>query len=118
MKINLSKEHLKNGCGLVDGYCIVDKVLYCSYYERSIYSPIDPLYRDFLQLVIEWINREIEDNYCSYYIIQRPTGIQIKRYSSNYDMPDEHISFKDYRSITEAKEKAIAYVFDNMEGKL
>lgn len=128
----LSKEHIKKGCELVDEYVLVEfpkySVLSNRYYEFPFYNDGTPtrshpegskwmqghasIYRDFLQLVIEGINKEYRQNKeIGYCIDQMSDCIEVC-----IDMSDSCgcYFYTDYTE-TEAKETAIAYVFDNME---
>ena len=120
MKINLSKEHVEKGCGLLKDYHI-DELTNRFVYRKGELDPThaDPsidvlfnevLYRDFLQLVIEAIEEKEGvivsiwkdgSTYC-YNVLDGCGDMQV----SNCLI---------YHTRIEAKEKAIADVFDNME---
>lgn len=105
MKINLSKEHIERGCELVEDYENAPGIGMC--YKGEDY--IDkPRYRDFLQLVIEGI----EDK-CRLRLIR----LAMSNIDYEWRNFDSSVFMRLYnnKSIIEAKEKAIAYVFDNME---
>lgn len=118
MKINLSKEEIKKGCELVDakyGYYYHDG--YLQLRACMITNPNKPYYRDFLQLVIEAINEKAENENYSMYIVQYIPALRVRFHELKKNIPYKQVknfSFKD-SPITEAKEKAISYVFENME---
>lgn len=117
MKINLSKEHIEKGCGLVDpkyGYYYHEEALHLR--ACMITNPNKPYYRDFLQLVIEAINKKAFND-DSYSIIQDCCEVSIRDVNFFTDLESERVkryNFSDY-SHTEAKALSIAYVFDNIE---
>jgi len=113
MKINLSKEHIKKCCELVDGYEYVDGLydketgLKNECYDSIIENALDPLYRDFLQLVIEGIEKD--------------TSIRFRHVRATYNKfriviyrGDEKTHVVKNDNVTEAKEQAIAHVLDNL----
>lgn len=112
MKIGLSKEHIEKGCGIaIEGYSCKDGQLW-SYLHKEFVSEIDsPEYRDFLQLVIEAL-QEKEICYMSNDIFEDYKIVNI--YDSPVCCNDSFLDNKVCSTITQAKEKAIAYVFDNM----
>lgn len=114
MKINLSKEHIEKGCELVEDYEWYQNALcYSTLMETSGIGDCEPLYRDFLQLVIEGINRSNEKNRVYIRIVQ--FGGQILVANGYNEECFTHCGIA--LGIIQAKEKAIAYVFDNMKVK-
>ena len=111
MKIELSKEHIEKGCELVEDYQTLRGYLHYVKEGKGFYAIIDkdsPEYRDFLQLVIEAIDVNCDINIMSSFYQETKTWtIYIE--SNNHNWCIDEI-----KTITEAKEKAIAYVFDNM----
>lgn len=108
MKIHLSKEHIEKGFKLI----LPEKAKNYESHYQYIKDPNTPEYRDFLQLVIEAINKSESKNK----IVQTWSCIKIiyKSKKLEYVSKTERFPFSAY-TITEAKEKSISYVFDNME---
>ena len=107
MKTNLSKEHIKRGCELISGYQPDGDI-----FKESNDPCYEAMYRDFLQLVIEGINREYEDA-C---IEQLEQCIEATIAQSHYGAIERVYYYSDMKPA-EAKEKLIAYVLDNIKGE-
>lgn len=121
MKANLSKEHIEKGCKLIThvdefeftyNHSVVQGFTYDNAYQYNYIKSVDDVrYIAFLQLVIEAINRKWRKNEEMGWCIDQngwfvETSFNSKSHETYY--------LEDMDEI-EAKEKAIAYVFDNME---
>ena len=103
MKTNLTIEQLKKCCELIDnGYDYAPGIGLIYDGNDNI---IDPLYHNFLQLVIEAINKK--------------NIATVTNWVASISVVSDDIKYKEFyfedSSITEAKEQAIIYCLNNME---